>query len=272
MKIKSYRIILGLALLHVLSGFAPMANEKPVSQELRKKRYKWTKGYRPLSNKKELNDIPEYTVSRLNTPMIIDANWKKPQWKAIKAAQINNHMGEKPLFFPRTEVKMLYNDEYLYIIFQVHDKYVHSVIRNFNGLVYEDSAVEFFFSTDNRHPEAYFDLEINCGGTPLFCFVPRKKEFTGEDINKITIAHSMPDVVDPEITRGVTWTIECKIPFRVLENYSAMSRPKTGDCWKGNFFKTAGKGSNPHYITWATVESDKPNFHLPRFFGKLKFI
>lgn len=219
-----------------------------------------------------VDEAPVYFVSRSKTPMVIDAIWEKEQWKAVKSLWIVNCMGKRPLFFPHTEVKMMYDEECLYVIFRVHDKYVHSVIRNVNGPVYEDSAVEFFFSPDNNGHGEYFDLEINCGGTPLICYVPRKKEFTSEDINGISIAHSMPDVVDPEMSGKVTWTVECKIPFRVLEKFTSIKRPNAGDYWKGNLFKTASRGSNPHYITWSPIDSDKPNFHLPQFFGKLKFL
>ena len=220
----------------------------------------------------KIRESPVYFIARSNTSFIVDANWEKPQWKQVKPVEILNHMGERPLFSPYTEAKMMYDEEHLYIIFRVHDKYVRSVIRQFNGPVYEDSAVEFFFSPDNKCPGEYFDLEINCGGTPLICYVPNKKEFTGDDIKKISIAHSMPNVVDPEIKKEVIWTIECKIPFQLLEKFTAMSRPNRGDCWRANFFKTASKGSNPHYMTWAVIKSSKPNFHLPEFFGKLKFL
>jgi Domain of unknown function (DUF1083). len=217
-------------------------------------------------------NLPVYYVSKSAKELVIDANWNKPEWEAVKAIEIANYMGEIPLFLPRTEVKMMYTDESLLIIFRVHDRYVRSRIRKFNGPVYEDSCVEFFFSPDATRPEEYFDLEMNCGGTPLICYVPNKKEFTTEDIEKISIAHSMPAVVDPEIKEPVTWTIECKIPFKVLEKFSNLVRPSAGACWRGNFFKTASKTSNPHYVTWAIVKSSKPNFHLPQFFGKLKFI
>jgi len=92
-----------------------------------------------------------------------------------------------------------------------------------------------------------------------------------EDIKKIEIAHSLPQIVDPEITEPVTWTLEYRIPLVMLEKYSNVTRPKQGVVWKANFYKIAEKTSNPHYITWSVIENDKPNFHLPKFFGTLKF-
>lgn len=218
------------------------------------------------------DSLPEYVIARISRPPAIDADWEKEQWRDVRSVEITNYMGAKPEFSPRTEVKMLYDDENIFIIFRVHDKFVQSVVQENNGPVFQDACVEFFFSPDRKHPERYFDLEINCGGTPLICYVPREKEFTTTDIKKIAIAHSMPKVVFPEIKKPVTWIVECRIPLSVLEKFADIDKPEEGTCWRGNFFKTASTGSNPHYFTWAIVESDKPNFHLPQYFGKLKFI
>lgn len=212
-----------------------------------------------------------YQVYRLKEPINIDGIWNKPQWHNIKAVDIENYMGDMPKFRPSTQAKLMYNDENLYLIFRVHDRYVRCVTKNYNGPVFEDACVEFFFSPDIKFPNEYFDLEINCGGIPLFCYAPITKMFTVEDIKKIEIAHSLPQKVDPEISGPITWTIECKIPLIILEKYSNIIHPNAGVSWKANFFKTASKGSNPHYLTWAVVKSDKPNFHLPQFFGTLEF-
>jgi hypothetical protein len=92
-----------------------------------------------------------------------------------------------------------------------------------------------------------------------------------EDIKQIEIAHSMPQRVDPEITEPTTWTLEYRIPLVVLEKVSSVTRPKHGAVWRANFYKCADKSSNPHWITWSPVENDKPNFHLPGYFGRLEF-
>jgi Domain of unknown function (DUF1083). len=261
-----------IAMVFILLGYTTSAETKNGAEKFVSNSFCEEDGRIAEYGSIDLNDLPVYYVSRSTNPFVIDGNWNKPEWKRIKSIEIANYMGEMPRFLPGTEVKMMYNDESLFIIFRVRDKYVRSIIREFNGPVYEDSCVEFFFSPDKNHPEEYFDLEVNCGGTPLIFYVPSTKEFTVEDIEKISIAHSMPATVDPEIKELVTWTIECKIPFTVLEKFSNITRPKAGVCWRGNFFKTASKSSNPHYLTWAIVESSKPNFHLPRFFGELKFI
>ena len=223
-----------------------------------------------------MNIASVYEVARSKGNMVIDGNWDKPEWKSVSKLELTHFMGPVPAFKPFVLAKMTYDHENLYVIFKVDDRFVRCVTNRPNGPVWEDSCVEFFFSPDSDHPEKYFNLEINCGGTPLMHYnlVPRKKiiEVGSVDISQLQIAHSLPDLVDPEISESVTWTIEYKIPVRILKNYSPVTIPEAGVKWKANFYKCAEKNSNPHFMTWAAVQNEKPDFHLPQFFGNLIFM
>jgi hypothetical protein len=151
----------------------------------------------------------------------------------------------------------------------VQDRYVRIITKDIGGQVWKDSAVEFFFSPDASMPLNYFNLEMNAGGTPLLG--NRAKKPVVEDIKQIEIAHSLPQIVDPEITEPVTWTLEYRIPLAMVEKYANVTRPKKGVEWRANFYKIAEITSNPHYITWSVLPNDRPNFHRPQYFGILKF-
>ena len=219
---------------------------------------------------------PFYKVKKLTQPIQIDANWDKPQWRRVKALEIkNNYRGDIFAFKPSVKAKIMYNKENLFVIFQVRDQYVRCITNKINGPVWEDSCVEFFFSPDTNFPLRYFNLEVNCGGTPLFYYhiIPRKERVTidTEDIKRIEIAHSLPEIIDPEITEPVTWTIEYRIPFDMLKKYSDITMPAKGVTWKVNFYKIAVITSNPHHMTWSVVEDNENGFHAPAYFGNMVF-
>jgi hypothetical protein len=228
-----------------------------------------------FSSKNEIKSASTYTVTRLKQPMKIDGNWDKPQWKGVQGIEVTNYMGPVPAFRPVAKAKMMYDAENIYVIFQVQDQYVRCLTDKINGPVWKDSAVEFFFAPDSDVPNHYFNLETNCGGTPLMHFnlVPRKesKELDIEDIKKVEIFHSIPGLIDPEKIDPVTWTLEYRIPLAMLEKYSKVTHPQKGVKWRANFYKIAENSSNPHYITWSFVDNPKPDFHLPEFFGTLIF-
>jgi len=68
-----------------------------------------------------------YKVHKLTKPMAIDANFKKSQWKKAKTIDITLFMGEKPEHQPKTQAKLLYDDENIYVCFRVEDNYVRAV-------------------------------------------------------------------------------------------------------------------------------------------------
>lgn len=215
------------------------------------------------------SDFLIYNVKKSVKAIDVNDGWGESGWKGIKSVKIRNYMGEIPAFKPQADVKMTYDDDYIYVIYRVKDRYVKSITEKINGPVWKDSAVEFFFSPEADNPTNYFNLEINCGGTPLFHH--KKNRPTVEDIQKIEIKASLPKVVDTEITDPITWTMSFKIPLNMLEKYTNVVRPKQGVSWRANFYKIAEISSNPHYITWNEIKNDKPQFHLPQFFGILKF-
>ena len=101
-------------------------------------------------------------------------------------------------------MKIAYDDAALYLIFRVEDQYVRAVTNKYQGSVCSDSCVEFFFTPGADVSQGYFNLEMNCGGTSLFCFQRAQGtdvvEIPEDEFDKITKAHSLPHIVDPEIT------------------------------------------------------------------------
>jgi hypothetical protein len=214
-------------------------------------------------------------ATRLTKPAKIDANWDKSPWNEIQAIAIDKHSGKKPAHFPRTQAKIAYDNDALYVIFRVDDRYVRAVTAEHQGPVCTDSCVEFFFTPGADVSSGYFNLEVNCGGTMLFYHQKSRGKqavaISKTDYSQITIAHSLPKIVEPEITQPVTWTVEYRLPLELLKKYCPLTRPAAGVVWRANFYKCADKTSHPHWLTWSPVDLPRPDFHRPEFFGVLKF-
>jgi hypothetical protein len=219
---------------------------------------------------------PTYTVRRTTTPVRIDADWTKPVWAETPAVTLTHAMGDPPEHRPAVQAKVRYDDERLYVIFHVEDRYVRAVAQHDQTAVYRDSCVEFFFTPGEDVTAGYFNLEMNCGGTMLFHFQHRPRghptPLRPEDLARVQRAASMPRIVDPEISDPVTWTVEYAIPTALLAAYcpSAVA-PAPGVGWRANFYKCASATSHPHWLTWARVDRPRPDFHVPAFFGTLRF-
>lgn len=202
-------------------------------------------------------------------------DWDKAPWKNTQAYLLTHYMGERPSHFPQTRVKLVYDSDALYLMFQVQDQYVRAQALRDQDPVCQDSCVEFFFIPHSDKSLGYFNLEINCGGTLLFHFQkePRKNPVVlSEQIcRKMNRFHSLPKTVDPEIKTPVQWEVGCRIPFDLLTPFARVVKPGPGAVWQVNFYKCADKSSHPHWLTWAPVDHPVPDFHRPGCFGRLHF-
>lgn len=213
-----------------------------------------------------------YYVHKIDEEHQLSANFHSDFWVKIKPLELCNFMGEKPVHFPKTKAKLAYDTENIYVIFHVQDQYVIATSDKYQGTPWEDSCVEFFFTPSGNISDGYFNLEMNCVGHFLFQYNNPDSGRTVIDISdceKIEVVSSLKGAtILPEITEPITWTIEYKIPFNVIEKYTKKS---VGSIWKVNFYKCADNSSHPHWLTWAPVDHPTPNFHKPDFFGTLLF-
>jgi cellulose/xylan binding protein with CBM9 domain len=216
-----------------------------------------------------------YRIKRALETVELADGWDLGQWKLAGILEITNWMGDKPEHTPKTQVKVLYDNNNLYVFFRVEDRYVRAVEDRTHGKVWEDSCVEFFFTPHDQSEYEYFNLETNCGGTMLFRFNDKRHKtetYVAEsDCELIEVHHSLPRKIENEITEPVVWTLSYTLPFSVIAQYGKMTKPQAGVSWRANFYKCVENNSHPHWLTWSVVDSPTPNFHLPQYFGVLQF-
>ncbi|GMV92079.1 MAG: hypothetical protein AMXMBFR82_18570 [Candidatus Hydrogenedentota bacterium] len=228
-------------------------------------------------------DAPEYVVKPTSTAPELAGRWDSPVWEQANTLEVTHffpaeqHPGVSD-HKPETKARVLYDDKGLYIHFLVHDQYVRCIETEYHGKVWEDAAVEFFVQP--KADRGYFNFEINCGGTMLLSY-HENPDYTGPSLREggsvpwelakeVTIYHSMPETVEPEITEPVTWHIEFLISFALFEEYLGPLGELPGQEWRANFYKIATNNSHNHYGAWSPI-LEGASFHAPQFFGVLKF-
>ncbi len=191
--------------------------------------------------------------------------WRK--WTGIEEREANDP------YAPETELKLLYDDNFIYGMFQVKDQYVRAVSCEYGQQACVDSCVEFFLRPANN--KRYFNFEFTAGGFLLLYHVEnlRKKKFTAateDDCNCVLRKSSLPARIEPEITDPVTWTFGFAIPLSLFEKYGEnINTSLSGQTWTGNVFKCGDETSHPHWFTWQKLP--KLDFHLPEYFGEITF-
>ncbi len=232
-------------------------------------------GTMPLKNENG-SDKRVYTIERAQLVPQLKGDWGSAAWQQAGIIEVNNFHHNDPSsgHRPKVRAKALYDDNGLYIIFDVEDQYVRSVAREYQDPVYQDSCVEFFVKPDTSM--GYFNFEMNCSGVLLAQYTVMlndKRVITpvpSAFVEGMRVYHSMPDIVETEITEPTNWRVEYFLPFSVLENFSGKVDDVAGKTWTANFYKCADKTSKPHWASWSPI-SEELNFHRPDYFGIVKF-
>jgi hypothetical protein len=227
---------------------------------------------------------PSYVVKRARVKPALVGRWEHPTWRGANELRIDHFLPHSTEKLPASDhrpdarARVLYDADGLYLHFRVKDKYVRSVATEYRGRVWEDAAVEFFVQP--KPERGYFNFEINCGGTMLLSY-HENPDWSGAALRKpgavpwelasqVSIYHSMPEVVEPEIPGPVSWQIEYFVPFSLLEAYVGPLGTVGGQKWRANFYKIAETNSHPHFASWSPI-LEGVSFHQPLFFGVLRF-
>jgi hypothetical protein len=224
----------------------------------------------------------EYTVRRASAPLgQPTADPDRPLWQAADELTVGHFPWEDSGHRPDVRARVLWDDAWLAVLFRVQDRWVRAVTTEWNGPVCTDSCVEFFVAPSaDPERDAYFNFELNCGGTMLLYACParaegaqgvRARHVSAADGASIRIATTLPRTVEPEITEPVTWTAEYHVPWALFASYFGVAAPMAGTTWRANFYKCGDRTSHPHWGSWAPVNTPRPNFHRPECFQPVRF-
>ncbi len=221
------------------------------------------------------NDPSAHDVLRAHCAPQLDGGWDGPGWEGVPPLDVASFHPGSSAHRPRTQAKIVYDDDGLHVQFQVEDQYVLCRQLKNQGSVCLDSCTEFFFQPDPAR--GYFNLEVNCGGWIHLAYhtSPDQRTFVSDDwLAKMRVHTTLPRHVEPEIMEPLTWIMAVFMPFDLFEAHmgpfgTAAPRPNT--VWRANFYKCADESSHPHWGSWAPI-GEKLNFHQPEYFGAIRFV
>jgi hypothetical protein len=124
--------------------------------------------------------------------------------------------------------------------------------------VYEDSCVEFFIHTGGN----YRNFEFNCLEVCLSAIGPdrhNRVRLTEPELGKIIRIPSCCRENLPAEGEWCDWELTVGIPLSILGI-------QKGSTFYGNFYKCGARTRLLHYLSWAEINTSKPDFHCTAFF------
>lgn len=157
----------------------------------------------------------------------------------------------------------------IYVNFTVREQCIRAVNTANNSAVCNDSCVEFFI--DPKGDGHYWNFEFNCIGA---IHTSQRTErhnairLTDEELGQVIRHASLGSEAFGDRPGIHTWSLLVIIPLSLI----GVSYDGSPVLLRANIYKCSDKSAMPHYLTWNAVNTPKPNFHTPEYFGSITLL
>ncbi len=248
------------------------------------------------SIKLSINDkiiIPKhYIVSKTDGEIKIDGKDNEIEWN--KALYTDDFIDIEGIKIPnqQTNVKMLWNDDYLYVFAKLYEKHIWGDITKRDDIIYYNNDFEVFINP-NDNVFSYGELEINALGTEWDLYLNRPYRLKGKadnswDIKGLKSAVYINGTLNDSSDVDKYWTVEIAIPLdeiNALKDNNKKTKIEYGDIWRINFSRVnwdfdlkngvySRKKINGKFLpeyNWVWSSQGIINMHVPENWGFLIF-
>lgn len=216
---------------------------------------------------------PTYEILRAQEPLVIDGKLDEPAWIAAPSVGPFHFTWYKAGKREQTVAKLLWDDEYLYVGHICQDEHITARHTKRDGPISQDDCFEVMFAPNAEKPNVYFNIEWNVIGgyvdnhRPHGPKQPRAKVW---DAQGVKLAGTFVGTLNNDDDRDHYWVAEVAIPFKNFQDYMPQTPPAVGTVWHLNLNRHGGD-TNMQYSQWSPADTDKPSFHTPHRFGRVKF-
>jgi hypothetical protein len=229
-----------------------------------------------------------YLCYLASEPLVLTGSLEKPFWRDAPWTEdfvdIEGDVKPPPRF--RSRLKMLWDDEFLYIGVEMEEPHVCATLTEHDSVIFQDNDFEVFIDPDGDNHE-YYEIEINALNTTWDLRLVKPYRDGGPALNEWEIPGFRSAVAvsgtlnDPSDT-DTGWSVEMAIPWKALGEYARCpSPPQDGDQWRINFSRVewdieAVDGAyrklpdRPEH-NWVWSPQGTIDMHRPEMWGYVQF-
>ena len=236
----------------------------------------------------------EYDCYKSPEKLIINGDVYKEAWKSVPWSDffIDIEGDTMPTPYFQTRMKLLWDDEYLYVAAEMEEENIWGYLDNRDDIIYRDNDFEVFIDPLGN-ADRYFEVEINALGTIMDLYMSKPYNKGGKaDLNwnaeGIKKAVKIYGNINDTSSVDLKWTVEIAIPWTSYNSrVTDIGRPKDGDTWRINFSRVQWEWefSNGRYKrkldksgkripenNWVWSPQGLINMHVPEMWGNVRFI
>ena len=174
-----------------------------------------------------------------------------------------------------TTARLLWDDEYLYFCADMEDADLYAIVKERNGMTWNDDVFELFFKP-SEDKLAYYEFQVNALGTELEMFLPSRGAggYGRVSPRSATSAWSRPYTWTARSTTGRTWTRagRSRAASRGPRFKATGGRPKPGDKWRFALCRYDYSVTLDHPELSSTAPLTQSEFHRYEDYGELTFV
>ncbi len=245
------------------------------------------KAQSPFIGMEHLFTTPRSYVAKYvsNAPQVdgdlSDQAWQSASWSETFEG-IEGDKKPRPRF--TTRMKMLWDDEYLYIGAELEEPDVWATLSKRDQVVFHDNDFEVFIDPDNNAHQ-YFEIEVNALNNIFDLFLSKPYRSGGSalfawDCPGLKSAVKVRGTLNDATDRDQGWNVEFAIPFKSISLGNSVRIPKSGEIWRINFSRvewdvkangaTYEKLEHPEH-NWVWSPQGVVEMHRPERWGYLQF-
>ncbi len=218
-----------------------------------------------------------YDCQRASAPIRIDGKLDDPAW--ARAAWTSDFVdiegAAKPRPRFRTRVKMLWDDQYLYIAAELEEPDVKATLTQHDSVIFHDNDFEVFLKPLPATP-SYYEFEINAlnTGWDLFLAKPYNQGGSADnswDMPLLKTGIGIQGTLNRSGDKDQGWTVEIAYPWKDFATRQIVPQPKAGTEWRINFSRVEWTPGNPKEDNWVWSPQGVINMHVPEHWGYLRF-
>ncbi|MEM1134703.1 MAG: carbohydrate-binding family 9-like protein [Bacteroidota bacterium] len=248
-----------------------------------------------LFAQKNNNQLPKsYVCYHTTEKLQIDGELQEPNWQNTPWTEtfVDIEGDKKPLPLFETKVKMLWDNDYLYIAAFLEEPHLWATYDQRDMVIFHENNFEVFIDPDGDTHQ-YYEFEINALETfwDLMLMKPYRdggSAVNSWDIKGLKKAVKLNGTLNDGSDTDTSWVVEMAFPWEVLKECAPKGRkPSSGEYWRVNFsrvkWKTEWKSNkyikvlNPETgkafpeFNWVWSPQGVINMQQPETWGYLQF-
>lgn len=216
-----------------------------------------------------------YDAQRTKEAMKIDGKLTESSWNSVKYS--DDFADIRGFDFPaptmKTNVKMLWDNECLYIGARLEEKNITGDITGRDEIIWKNNDFEVFIDpySDGK---LYYEIENNALGTVMDLLMDKPYSEGGVfimnwDCKGLQLAVSYDGTLNNPKDTDKAWFVEMAIPFAALQR--DFKDPRASKVWRINFSRVEWLVKGGPEENWVWSPTGKVDMHMPAKWGYLRF-